>query len=84
MCIRDSKDTVNNPDMKFIVPEGHYSVDNMVRKLRNMLIFRHVSLDMDHDKVVLHNNSGYRAYLSISLKNKLGFIDMPSLGFKKG
>ena len=78
------EDTNNNPDMKFIGPEGHYSVDSMVRKLRNMLIFRYVSLDMDHDKVVLHNNSGYRAYLSISLNNKLGFIDMPPLGFKKG
>jgi len=34
--------------------------------------------------VILHNNSGYRAYLSISLRNKLGFIDMPANGFKKG
>jgi len=34
------EDTINNPDMKFIVPEGHYSIDSTVRKLRNMLIFR--------------------------------------------
>jgi len=70
--------------MKFTVPEGHYTVDSMVRKLRNMLIFRYVSLEMDHDKVILHNNSGYTAYLSISLRNKLGFVDMPGHGFEKG
>jgi len=77
-------DTINSPDMKFTVPEGHYTVDSMVRKLRNMLIFRYVSLEMDHDKVILHNNSAYKEYLSISLRNKLGFIDMPANGFEIG
>jgi len=46
-----------------------------------MLVLLGISLEMEMDRVVLQNNGSYNVHLSRTLMEKLGFVDMPELGF---
>jgi len=78
-------DTVEHPSEIYIVREGYYhTVDSLVYELRMMLVLLGISLEMDMDRVVLQNNSNYNVHLSRTLMEKLGFVDMPEVGFGLG
>ena len=81
----DNNDTVDHPTEIYIVREGYYhTIDSLVYELRMMLVLMSISLEMEMDRVVLQNNSNYKVHLSRMLMEKLGFVDMPELGFGLG
>jgi len=83
--IDECTDTVEHPSEIYIVREGYYNtVDSLVYELKMMLILLGISLEMEMDRVVLQNNGNYNVHLNRTLMEKLGFIDMPELGFGLG
>jgi len=49
-----------------------------------MLILLGISLEMEMGRVVLQNNGDYNVHFNRTLMDKLGFVDMPVLGFERG
>jgi len=83
--IDERTDTLEHPSEIYIVRSGYYhTVDNLVHEIRNMLVLLGVYLELDSDRVVLQNNGNYNVHLSRTLMEKLGFVDMPELGFGLG
>ena len=83
--LNERTDTVEHLSEIYIVQEGYcHTVDSLVYELRMMLILLGISLEMEMDRVVLQNNGNYNVHLSQTLMEKLGFVDMPELGFGLG
>ena len=78
-------DTVEHPSEIYIVREGYYhTVYSLVYELRMMLVLLGISLEMDMDRVVLQNDGNYNVHFNRTLMDKLGFVDIPVLGFERG
>ena len=76
---------IEHPSEMYIVRSGYYhTIDSLVHELRNMLVLLCIYLEIDMDKVLLQNNGNYNVHLSRTLMEKLGFVDMPELGFGLG
>jgi len=78
-------DTVEHPSVIYIVREGYYhTVDSLAEELKMMLILLGISLDMQMGRVVLQNDGNYNVHFNRTLMDKLGFVDIPVLGFERG
>jgi len=76
--------TINNPTSVYTVAAGHYNDDSLLRYLNHRIVNKGVWFVMENGKVELLNSGNFNVYLSSTLMNKLGFVNMQDEGFGGG
>jgi len=76
--------TMDRPTTIFTIAERHYTIDRMVHYLNERLSPRGITVKMLNGAVLLRNTGTYRAHFNVVLLEKLGFTNMPAIGFPQG
>jgi len=76
--------SINNSTVNYTVESGHYNEDSLLRYLNKQVANDGILFLIKNGKVELVNSSNFKAYLSSTLINKLGFVNMRMDGFGGG
>jgi len=83
--LTDPKHLINNSTVNnYIVEPGHYNEDSLLSYLNHQVANNGILFVMENGKVELLNSGNFKAYLSSTLRNKLGFVNMLNDGFIGG
>jgi len=88
MCyikLTDPEHSINNSTVNnYIVEPGHYNEDSLLSYLNHLVANEGILFLMENGKVELLNSGNFKAYLSTTLRNKLGFVNTLNDGFEGG
>jgi len=74
--LTDPEHLINNSTVNYIVEPGHYNEDILLSYLNHQVANDGILFVMENGKVELLNSGNFKAYLSSTFMNKLGFVNM--------
>jgi len=83
-CYIKLTDHVNMIVNNYIVEPGHYNEASLLKYLNHRVANNGILFVIENGKVELLNSGNFKAYLSSTLRNKLGFVNMLNDGFEGG
>jgi len=83
--LTDPKHSINDTIViTYIVEPGQYNVDSLLSYLNHQVANDGILFVVEKGRVELLNSGSFKAYLSSTLRNKLGFVNMLNDGFRGG
>jgi len=83
--LTDATHSINDPTVNnYIVEPGHYNEDSLLSYLNHRVANDGILFLVENGKVELLNSGNFKVFLSSTLRNKLGFVNMLNDRFEGG